>query len=179
MQSGSMTKGGAHFGGLTYTRQVPAFLQKMQEQDQDGIAGALKKREGQEEREERSDNEEERPQVVDATEAMTAKERKQHGSDSRAAAATGLFKGDDTASKFSDSAHARHQAWEEQRHKRTSDEAADGSAEAPAADGGRPMFAAPAKKKKKKVAAGGVGASKAVRNTGLLSFGDQEDEAES
>ena len=54
-----MTKGGAHFGGLTYTRQVPAFLQKMQEQDQDGIAGALKKREGQEEREERSDNEEE------------------------------------------------------------------------------------------------------------------------
>ena len=41
------------------------------------------------------------------------------------------------------------------------------------------MFAAPAKKKKKKVAAGGVGASKAVRNTGLLSFGDQEDEAES
>ena len=165
-----MTKGGAHFGGLTYTRQVPAFLQKMQEQDQDGIAGALKKREGQEEREERSDNEEERPQVVDATEAMTAKERKQHGSDSRAAAATGLFKGDDTASKFSDSAHARHQAWEEQRHKRTSDEAADG---------GRPMFAAPAKKKKKKVAAGGVGASKAVRNAGLLSFGDQEDEAES
>ena len=59
-----MTKGGAHFGGLTYTRQVPAFLQKMQEQDQDGIAGALKKREGQEEREERSDNEEKSDDVM-------------------------------------------------------------------------------------------------------------------
>ena len=164
-----MTKG---IGGLTYTRQIPAFLQKLQERaDDEGIKGALKRREGQEEPDERSDTEEERPVVVETSEAMTAKERK-HSSGGSRAERSGLFKGDDTASKFSDSAHARHMEWEEQRLKRTAEEAGRGSDVAPAAaDGDRHSFAAPAKKKRSK----GVGAVKAVRNTGLLSFGDEVD----
>ena len=55
--------------------------------------------------------------------------------------------------------------------------AADGDGAAPAAEAGRHSFGAKKKlqKRSKASAAGGVGASKAVRNPGLLSF-DEDDE---
>ena len=115
---------------------------------------------------------------------MISKERKVEVAASRKEAASKLFKPDDTASRFSDSAHSRHTEWEEQqkRQKRPAEAgatsgAADGDGAAPAAEAGRHSFGAKKKlqKRSKASAAGGVGASKAVRNPGLLSF-DEDDE---
>ena len=176
---GKLQKGGAHFGGMTYTRQIPSFLAKMgQKGDDGGIKGALDRREGREERDEREDTEEERPVMVDSTDAMLSKERKVEAAASRKEAASRLFKPDDTASRFSDSAHSRHKEWEEQqqRQKRPSEAVAADSA-APAAEAGRHSFGAKKKlqKRSKAASAGGVGAAKAVHNPGLLSFGEDDE----
>ena len=178
---GKLQKGGAHFGGMTYTRQIPSFLAKMgQGGDDGGIKGELERREGREERDEREDTEEERPVMVESTDAMISKEQKKEAAASRTEAAARLFKPDDTASRFSDSAHSRHKEWEEQqqRQKRPSEAVDDAGSAVPAAEAGRHKISAGAKKKlqkRSKVSAGGVGADKAVRNPGLLSF-DEDDE---
>jgi hypothetical protein len=177
---GKIQKGGKHFGGMTYTRQIPSFIAKMNggKSNDEGIKGALERRQGQGEREEREDTEEERPVMVESTDAMISKERKVEAAESRKAAASKLFKPDDTAARFSDSAHSRHAEWEEQqkRQKRPSEAGAADSA-ALAAEAGRHSFGAKKKlqKRSKASAAGGLGASKAVRNPGLLSF-DEDDE---
>ena len=112
---GKLQTGGQHFGGMTYTRQIPSFIARMNAGNSDeGIKGALARRQGREEREEREDTEEERPVVVEATDAMISKERKVQAAESRKAAASKLFKPDDTASRFSESAYSRHAEWEEQ-----------------------------------------------------------------
>ena len=176
---GKLQKGGQHFGGMTYTRQIPSFIARMNAGNSDeGIKGALARRHGREEREEREDTEEERPVVVEATDAMISKERKVQAAESRKAAASKLFKPDDTASRFSESAYSRHAEWEEEqkRQKRPAEAgAADGAP--PSAESGRHSFGAKKKvqKRSKAGAAGGLGASKAVNNPGLLSF-DEDDE---
>ena len=84
---GKLQKGGQHFGGMTYTRQIPSFIARMNAGNSDeGIKGALARRQGREEREEREDTEEERPVVVEATDAMISKERKVQAAESRKAA---------------------------------------------------------------------------------------------
>eukprot|EP00964_Phaeocystis_antarctica_P116900 scaffold80755_cov61-Phaeocystis_antarctica.AAC.4 len=132
---GKLQKGGKHFGGMTYTRQIPSFIAKMNggklslhvrpgasvlyvratrtsllravrtrgagqlapgagttvrtsyayqprpcrgKSDDEGIKGALERREGQEERDEREDTEEERPVMVESTDAMISKVRHRH-----------------------------------------------------------------------------------------------------
>ena len=77
---GKLQKGGKHFGGMTYTRQIPSFIAKMNggKSDDEGIKGALERREGQEERDEREDTEEERPVMVESTDAMISKVRHSH-----------------------------------------------------------------------------------------------------
>lgn len=175
--------GKGKIGNLSYERQVPAFLQKLSAKaDDEGIEGAIRRHAAREEREglaeEREDNEDEAPLVVDSLDAMTAKERRKLESGKMS-----LFKGDTSAAaKFQDSAHARHAEWEAQEARKRSAE--ERAAEEEAARKGGVVFsssgkaAAQAKKRSKanKAQAGGVGA-KAVRNVGLLSF-DEEDEAE-
>ena len=71
-------------GGLNFTKAMPNFMAKMaggtsgSAPDLGGIEGAMQRHAArtEEEREEREDNEDEAPIVVDAAEALTAKERK-------------------------------------------------------------------------------------------------------
>lgn len=178
-------KGKGKMGNLSYERQIPAFLQKLSDtEEKEGIEGAIKRHAAREEREgladDREDNEEETPLVVDSLDAMTAKERRKLESGS---SKSSIFKGDTSAAaKFQDSAHARHAEWEAQEARKRSAE--QSAAEDEAARKGGVVFSssgkavAQAKKRSKanKGQSGGVGA-KAVRNVGLLSF-DEEDEAE-
>lgn len=187
MQRGQQAKMG---GNMTFVRAVPNFLSQMAASsggdapDVGGIEGALKRHEqrrgGDDEREDREDNDDEAPIVVDSSEAMTSKERKKL--DKMSGSLT--FKGDDrsAAAKFKESAHARFM--EEERKRKLAEAAASDEAEAAAAAAsGKVVFrpgAAAEKKAGKRKHAGAEGSSKvgakALKNTKLLSFAEDEDE---
>ena len=190
MQRGQSAKMG---GGMQFTRAVPNFLGMMagpsgQAPDVGGIEGALQRERerGAKEPEDREDNDEEAPVVVDAAEALTEKERRKLGKMSGSLS----FKGDDTApaAKFRESAHSRVAEAEEQRRQKAAEQAA--ADEAAAAESGKVVFrpgAAAAERKaaepkpgkagKRKLGGGADGSkvgAKALKNTKLLSFAEDE-----
>ena len=174
---------------MNFTKAMPNFLAVMagggSAPDVGGIEGALQ-RHAQREREveDREDDEDEAPLVVDAAEALTAKERRKlEGAHSGASL---RFKDDKSAAaKFVDSAH-EHIVTAEQRQAEAAEKAAKAEAEAEAeaaASGKAHLFKAGAVRppklggKRKEAAAGALVApkAKAVKNAKLLSF-DEEDE---
>ena len=81
---GDRAGGGKKGSNVSFIKpDLPKFLQAAQFQEagvnDTGIEAALKRRRDDAEKEERSDNEEERPLVVDELEAMTSKERRKAG----------------------------------------------------------------------------------------------------
>ena len=154
-------------GGMTYTRQIPNFLRALQQQDETGIEGALRRADKKPEVAEREDTEEEQPVIVDAADAVVNTKSKSKGSL--------RFKGgeDDksAASRFKEAAFERYMGEE---HPATSAEQEAGTGE-----GGKHVFSssAAARQKKRKMEQagrpGGVGA-KVLKNKSLLSF-DEED----
>ena len=164
--------GGKGKGGMTFTRQIPNFLKKMQETSQeDGIAGALKRHRekgGDDERSDRSEDEDERPLVVDAEDAMTSKQRRKgEAVDERAGRGSLHFK-NSAKDRFNESAARRVQEAEEAAPAPVEDDAA-------AATGSHVFSTAKVPKKKEKKKDKGLGA-KAIKNEKLLSFGmDDED----
>ena len=170
--------GGKGKGGMTFTRQIPNFLQKMQENaHEDGIAGALKRHRekgGDEERSDRSDDEEERPLVVDAEDAMTSKQRRKNEVvDERAGRGSLVFK-NSAKDRFTESAARRVQEAEEAAAAQAPTQAEDDATAA--ANGSHVFSTAKVPKKKEKKEKKGLGA-KAIKNEKLLSFGmdDEED----
>ena len=169
-------------GGMVYTRQIPNFLQKMQQQDDTGIEGAMKRAAAKPEREEREDNDEEAPVIVSDADASMGKKSKGQSSGGSL-----HFKGEDRSavSKFRESAHERVRLQE------AAAAAASASVSSGDADGGasasggsqKIVFNSSAAQKKRKQPdatdkSGLVGAAKpkakAVKNKSLLSF-DEED----
>lgn len=154
-------------GGMTYTRQIPNFLQAMAAKDDSGIDGAVRRAEKMPEREEREDNEEERPVVVDEEDAVV------HSKAKGKAGGSLRFKGDEAsaASKFCESAFER--VMQAEREQAAPPPPSDAIAEA----SGKMVFssAGAAKAKKRKAdRAGGVSAGKALKNTKLLSFEEED-----
>jgi hypothetical protein len=176
-------KGGGKGGGLTFTKQMPKFLQSMREQDDDGIAGALKrhreKHGDDNEPADRSDEEDERPVVVDEEEGLTAKQRRRL--DAHESRGGSLRFKDSAKDKFQESAAQRVAAAEEAAalQQQAEAEAEAEAADAAAAAGGHVFHAkasskAEAKQPKRKLP-GSVGA-KAVRNEKMLSFSAEDEE---
>ena len=179
----SMSKGGPNkkVGGMTFTKQVPNFLRVMGQQDESGIDGAVR-RHAERENVEREDRDDEAPIVVDASLALTSKERKKLEDRGVASSSGSLrFKGDDNSasSRFQESAFdvaARAEQEEAERARRQEE------AEAEAASGKRPVFSSSAahkaKKEKKRAAEGAAVAAvakiKKVKNKNLLSFEEED-----
>ena len=187
--------------GLNFTKEMPNFLAVMTggsgaAPDLGGIEGALQRHARKEDGEQdREDNEEEAPLVVDASEALTAKERRKLEAKPAGARAGGSlkFKGDESSSaaKFAESAFERVAAEEAQQVEAVERlRAAEAEAEAEAAMSGKAhLFKAGGasasaqqklKGKRKHGGAEGGGAvapprPKAVKNAKLLSF-DEDDE---
>jgi len=163
---------------MTFQKVMPNFLQQYAAAPDDGIAGALKRHAGADDREDREDGEDEAPVMVDALDTLTSKQREKELKKPEHTSA--LFKGGTSAaSKFQDSAHRRvaeHQQQEERKAKAAEQAAAD---EAEAASG-RHSFKAGVPSKRK--ALGGSGSSKeqkkgAKKGGAALSFSmDDEDE---
>jgi len=184
-------------GGFTFTKQMPNFMAIMAgggaTPDLGGIEGALQRHAKQEgergEPSEREDGDDEGPLVVDAAEALTAKERRKLEAKPAGARLGGSlrFKEGDTsaAAKFTDSAHERVQA-EAQRQAEEAERAlareAEAQAEAAAAGKAHVFKGATAAKKstgvKRKVGAtassGAMPKVQAVKNAKLLSFEDED-----
>ena len=171
---------------MTFTRAVPNFLSQMQRSgeqvDVGGIEGALArdaaKKRARADENDREDGDDEAPVVVDATEALSSKERKKLEQKNGGSGSL-KFKGDDTsaAAKFQESAHAR--VLEEAARKA----AVEAEEEEAKASGGKVVFRAkPKGAGKRKAGADGSGSqkvgAKTLKNTKLLSFndGDEEDE---
>ena len=160
-------------GGMTFTRQIPDFLRKMQENSQeDGIAGALKRhreQNGDSDPEDKSDAEDERPQVVDHADALTSKQRRKDDAAADKVARQGgslSFK-NSAGDRFQESAASKVR---EAEAAAAAAAAASESADAAAADGSH-VFAK-VKKKKKATSTG----AKAVKNEKLLSFAMDDDD---
>jgi len=98
-------KGNGKMGGLTFTKQVPNFLAKFGGAPDEGIEGALRRhadRDG--ELDDRSDAEDEKPQVVEAADLLPKRGKDRTASGRKAE----LFKSKDaTASRFAESAFKR------------------------------------------------------------------------
>lgn len=156
--------GGKGVGGMTYTRQMPNFLQKMMQQDTTGIDGAIRRADAQPEKEEREDREDERPVVVDESEARLGKERR---------GGTLRFKGESsTAAKFKESAYERVLQAERDAAAITESGPSDVGSSSQ-----KIIFSSgAAQKKRKHDSAGKTGrpAAKAVKNTKLLSFEEED-----
>mmetsp|Transcript_23956 Transcript_23956/g.50842 ORF Transcript_23956/g.50842 Transcript_23956/m.50842 type:complete len:161 (-) Transcript_23956:178-660(-) len=152
-------------GGMTFVRQVPDFVKKMQRgAPEEGIAGALKRHRERPEPEERSDTEEERPQVVEGSEAMTSKQRRKEEALVEKLERRGgsLTFANSAKDRFKDSAARRGQEAEAKAAE------AKEEAEEPAAGVGHVFSSATgAKGKGKRKATTGA---KAVKNDKLLSF---------
>ena len=175
-------------GGMTFTRQIPDFLAKMQQGDSSGIEGALRKRRERlggddDDLPDRPEAEDEAPLMVDAADALTAKERRKLEAPAARVTVRGgslTFKGDGSsaADRFRASAYDAEVAAEQA----AAAAAAAAEAEAAAA-GGKLVFkkrehgaveAAEGKRKQKqKLPGGGAPAAKAVKNRSLLSFDDE------
>ena len=172
-------------GGMTYTRQVPNFLAKMQQAAMpDGIEGALKRRaleRGDEEPEDRSEDEEERPVVVGEADALTSKQRRQDAAGAAREEARGgtlkFKRAESTAGRFEDSAAKRVRLAEEAQAAAAAE--SEAQAAVPTDSAGHTFSAGAASKKPKeekkklKRAGAGVGA-KAVKNAKLLSFEEDD-----
>ena len=187
--------------GLNFTKEMPNFLAVMSggsgaAPDLGGIEGALQRHAQREHGEQdREDNEEEAPLVVDASEALTAKERRKLEAKPAGARSGGTlkFKGDEasSAAKFAESAYERVAAEEAQQAEAVERlRVAEAEAEAEAAMSGKAHLfkavgasASAQQKLKGKRKHGGAEAAgalappraKAVKNAKLLSF-DEEDE---
>ncbi|KAL3907880.1 MAG: hypothetical protein SGPRY_010013, partial [Prymnesium sp.] len=155
----------------------PSFLEGLREGGEEGISAALKRRrEGDRdlEPEERSDNEEERPQIVEAAEAMTAAQRRCEEAAARRVGRQGgslRFK-DSTAERFKECAAVRVQEVEA-----AASNAALEHDEGATAASGHHVFSNTSDMKKvgkKRTSAPGASA-KAVKNSKLLSFAVEED----
>lgn len=187
--------------GFSYTRDavMPNFMQIMSgggaKPNLGGIEGALqrhaeKERErGERERDEREDKDDEAPLVVDAADALTAKERAKLEGKPRSHSGGSLkFKEGDTsaAAKFTESAYERVTA-EAARRAEAERAAANAKAEEVAAASGKAhLFNASgalgaqqklkhAGKRKAGAEAGAAPKAKAVKNAKLLSF-EEDDE---
>ena len=172
---------------------MPNFLAQMTGKSEhapqsDGIEGALQRHAGIEDREEREDDEDEAPLVVDEAEALTAKERRKFEAKPGSSRSGGSlkFKDDDdsAAAKFTESAHDRVMAEERRRAEAEREAAAEAEGEAEAAAAGKKvLFKAggvsqqlkSGSKRSKLDASSGAPRAKAVKNTKLLSF-DEVDE---
>jgi hypothetical protein len=174
-------------GGLNFTKAMPNFMAKMaggtsgSAPDLGGIEGAMQRHaaRAEEEREEREDNEDEAPIVVDAAEALTAKERKKLEAKQPGAKLGGSlrFKEGDTsaAAKFMESAYERVQA-EEQKKAELAEAADAAAAEAAAKAGKAVLFAGSQKPKNKRKSDDGQPRAKAIKNAKLLSFAEDDEE---
>ena len=175
-------------GGLNFTKAMPNFMAKMaggtsgSAPDLGGIEGAMQRHaaRAEEEREEREDNEDEAPIVVDAAEALTAKERKKLEAKQPSSAKLGgslRFKEGDTsaAAKFTESAFERVQA-EEQKKAELAEAADAAAAEAAAKAGKAVLFAGSQKPKSKRKSDDGQPRAKAIKNAKLLSFAEDDEE---
>ena len=179
-------KDGKLGNGMTFTKATPNFLAKMANavaDDAGGIEGALRRRAERAENSDREDGEDEAPIVVDAAEALTSKERRKLEAAPGSSKGGSLrFKGEDksAASKFKESAHdhvmERARAEEEAARQREAEEAAGGRVVFSAGGASKRDSAGSSKKKRSLTNAATMGApkAKAVKNTKLLSF-DQDD----
>lgn len=191
-------KGGGKGGGkgMKYIKQTPAFLQKMlgNNPEEEGIEAAIRKR-GERENEDRSDNEDEKPQVVDEANAVLSKERRKQEAIS-AKKGMHIFKQASASERFQDSAFERVKAHEEaelrmEAEKRRREEQAQGASSSGAVAGageateagapGKIVFNPKAKRagdsgkerRKRMKDIAGVSRAGAVKNASLLSFDDE------
>ena len=162
-------------GEINFTRQIPNFLAVMgAQQDRTGIAGAVAERERRSsEAEDRPDNDDEKPVIVEDAEAQPSSSKRAHP----VVHASGSlrFKGDDgdssASSRFRESAHSK--VMEVQRSaSEVQEETRDGGV------GARHTFVSvggprnDAKKKRKH-----EGGPAALKNKKLLSFDEDDDGA--
>jgi hypothetical protein len=150
----------SRLGNLRITKPTPNFLRNFRTEES-GIEGALKRYKEREAHAAESREDDEEPQIVDAVDAMTSKER------ARAGASKGgslRFKGEDTsaAAKFVDSAYLKVA----QEKDNTAPNEAAGESTGPHVF----VDARQRVEGKRKAAQGKLPAAKAVKNPGLLSF---------
>jgi len=162
-------------GNLRATKPVPNFLKQFHQPEEGGIEEALRKHQERGDPEDRPEEEDDGPLVVEALEALPSKQR------ARAMGKNGgslSFKGDNSAAaRFVDSAFKRvaeHDLPAAEAPKEAEDEAGEGVT-------GSHVFAAArsrskAEKKRRAPPRDSLPAAKAVKNPGLLSFAaDDED----
>ena len=168
-------RGGGKMGGISFTKQMPNFLQQFGTQpDADGIEGALERHKDRD-AEDREDREDEAPLVVEALDALSSRERKK-ATGSRGAA---LFKGGRAADKFQ--ASAQRAVEEASINGGSKKEASDVTIGVEEVSGGKMIFKSAKLKKRAaahpKSAQPSAKASKnTIQNTKLLSFSQDDDE---